>query len=271
MNFNLPYNTNEQLKIININPIKKDMYIISDYGRIFNMISGKELSQINCNGYMSVALQNKDNSRSTYYIHRLVAIMFIPKTQEDILLERDFVNHKDRCKSNNYKYNLEWTTNQENITHALNTSLEYHKAIMRESENHWSDGAYSKGERNGMARLSDNQVHIICKSLEQGKSYKEAAINAGLRGNENDMFLISHIVQGHRRKDISSQYNLNQKYTMTNFDDYIIPVCELLEKQKSTTEIINILNMDNSYKSRSFINRIKRKATYTNISQNYNF
>ena len=50
-------------------------------------------------------------------VHRLVADVFITKTQEDVELGREFINHIDECKSNNSVNNLEWVTKKENSNH----------------------------------------------------------------------------------------------------------------------------------------------------------
>jgi hypothetical protein len=52
------------------------------------------------------------------YIHRLVAIAFLPNP-----LNKETVNHIDGNKSNNCLSNLEWATYAENNKHAVDTGL----------------------------------------------------------------------------------------------------------------------------------------------------
>lgn len=96
--------------------------------------------------YRTVALTNADGKAKTYYVHRLVAELFVPNVSD--LPE---VNHKDGNKLNNRADNLEWCSHKENIEHA---------------------------DRNGLA--SFNRKRVVC--VETGAAYNsvtEAAKNAG--------------------------------------------------------------------------------------------
>lgn len=60
-------------------------------------------------GYLLVAL-SRDDKRRLLYIHRLVAMAFIPNPEN-----KPQVNHLDENPSNNDVYNLEWATAKENV------------------------------------------------------------------------------------------------------------------------------------------------------------
>lgn len=60
--------------------------------------------------YVQVPLRNNGKSK-TWYLHRLVALTFIPKHESK---EELHVDHIDRDKYNNHKNNLRWSTRKEN-------------------------------------------------------------------------------------------------------------------------------------------------------------
>lgn len=263
----VPY---ERYSIININGVLPNTYIISSYGRIFLVNSHRELRLINHNGYRRVSIRLEDGGSRAFSIHTLVATAFIPKTEEDIRLGRNQVNHKDRCRSNNCEWNLEWNTAKENVDHAIMngdrqkfirpfTFIEVakHKAL---------------GEDVGPSRLTNNQVHIICQCLELNKTYQECCDAAGLEYSNENISIISNIRTGRRWQHISSKYHIIKKDPITDYVPYIIPVCELLEKGYMIKTIVEELQLPGTYDcARVFVGKIKNRKTYTDISSKYTF
>ena len=241
--------------------IKKDTYIISSYGRIFSLNNNREMSLV-CqqSGYKQVQLAMEEGygnqfNRRSFRVHRLVAMAFIIKTPEDILLGRDIVNHKNLITSDNHVWNLEWVTEQENTIHAFqnnarayqNYPLLFQPINEQPQENNWGKGL-AKGDNNGKTRVSDQQVHILCQGLEQGKSPKECCLMAGLEWNEANSALLNNIKSGRRRQDIASQYNINT-YSRPQFDySFIEPkVYELLMQGFGTKQIYEIIKSEIPY------------------------
>lgn len=66
----------------------------------------------NGNGYLCVDLYGGNNNRRKYYIHRLVAEMFIQNPND-----YPIVNHKDENRKNNIVANLEWCTYKYNLNY----------------------------------------------------------------------------------------------------------------------------------------------------------
>lgn len=102
-------------------------YQVSDHGRIRslarcrpNPLKGKkQICQVekemrplaNMNGYQFIYLK-RNGDRTKYYMHRLVAHVFIPNPDE-----KPIVNHKNCDRSDNRVANLEWMTGSENTLH----------------------------------------------------------------------------------------------------------------------------------------------------------
>ena len=64
--------------------------------------------------YSRVTLLRPNGTNKKYYLHRLVAMMFIKKPRRKNMQ----VNHKNMNTKNNKTTNLEWVTPSENIMHA---------------------------------------------------------------------------------------------------------------------------------------------------------
>ena len=84
-------------------------------------VKGKILSQRKSFGrYYSVKLCKPNNDHHTMFVHRLVAMAFIPNPKN---LEQ--VNHKDGNIYNNNVDNLEWVTMSQNVNHAYKSGLNF--------------------------------------------------------------------------------------------------------------------------------------------------
>lgn len=106
-----------------------DCYEVSDDGLVRNIVRNRLLKPRIKRGYEQVVLC-LDGYHRSYFIHRLVALAFIPSGDENLQ-----VNHIDGNKRNNNISNLEWVTPKENTKHAIETGLrcnrEEHAAHMR--------------------------------------------------------------------------------------------------------------------------------------------
>lgn len=241
--------------------IKKDTYIISSYGRVFSLNTNKEMTFTRQKiEYRTVQLVVEDGSgnefnKKGFRVHRLVAMAFIVKTIEDYQMGRDIPNHKNLIKTDNHVWNLEWVNESENTIHALQNNAEYIYNLPnlfqpineQPQENNWGKGI-AKGDRNGKTRVSDQQVHILCQGLQEGKSPKECCLMAGLEWNDANSALLNNIKSGRRRQDIASQYNINTS-SRPQFDySYIEPkIYELLIQGFGTKQIYEIIKSEIPY------------------------
>ena len=107
-------------------------------------------------GYVNVFLF-KDRVKKTYFLHRLVALTFIPNPDN-----KPEVNHKDKIRTNCLVSNLEWATPLENSQHS------------------WKSGDRKAtpiyGEGQGIAKLKNAQVLKIRELYATGRyKYRELA------------------------------------------------------------------------------------------------
>lgn len=92
-------------------PEYEGLYSISNLGNIWNHKFQKNMKSRLCkrNGYLKIGL-TKDSKQTTFLVHRLVAIAFIPNPEN----KRE-VNHINLNKIDNTVNNLEWVTPKENV------------------------------------------------------------------------------------------------------------------------------------------------------------
>lgn len=147
-------------------------YTVTSNGEVYNKQGRKLKGEITANGYHRVTLSL--NGKSTRFLtHRLVAKLFLSNPKE-------VVNHKDGNKLNNSIDNLEWTTQKENIAHAIENKLKIPVS--------------TRGFGQGKSTLVAKVDLETGKELEYYSSMSEAA-----RENNGSFQLISAVVQGKRK------------------------------------------------------------------------
>jgi hypothetical protein len=129
-------------------------YSISESGRVSRIgHPGYRKQQITKRGgYVAVSLWSNSKGHLKT-VHRLVALAFIgpqPSPKHEVA-------HNDGNKRNNHWSNLRWATRKEN---------EADKVL---------HGRSNRGERNGMAKLTDSQAAEIISRLASGESAKSIA------------------------------------------------------------------------------------------------
>lgn len=110
------------MEFVSLAHIRLSKYAVSSDGQVYSTVSNTILTpKIHRCGYLFVRLERDDGVSKNHYIHRLVALTFLPNPEG-----KDQVNHIDGIKTHNYATNLEWTTNRENVQHAMDTGLWKH-------------------------------------------------------------------------------------------------------------------------------------------------
>lgn len=92
----------------------EDGYYVSNYGRIKNQKGVIIYGSVHSDGYIFVTIKGKQHP-----VHRIVANCFCPMVEN-----AEVVNHIDGNKMNNASFNLEWTTQSENVKHSHKNNLQ---------------------------------------------------------------------------------------------------------------------------------------------------
>ena len=107
--------------------------IVSKAGVIYK--NGEPMSTSKNSPYLYISLKGKP-----YPVHRLVAETYLDNPEN-----YKVVNHMDCDKKNNCLNNLEWTTHQENIQHAMDNGRrhrEFSDKTKREKWDKWTSNQF---------------------------------------------------------------------------------------------------------------------------------
>jgi len=162
----------------------EDRYEVSSFGRVRRITGGKGavigriLKTSNCAGktirggaYHTLYLSRPGHAQVPKYVHRLVALAFLPSQPDGHQL-----NHKDGDKSNNRADNLEWVTPSQNIQHAIHRGL------------------FPVGEESTSAKLTNAQSDAIKHRHSAGETQLSIAHSFGISQSQ-----VSRIVSGRQR------------------------------------------------------------------------
>ena len=241
------YTFPEIWKYINIDDILSG-YKISNHGRIMSL-KGDIMSTELRRGYEYIKLYSNNGSRSSYQVHRLVAITFLKIPDKYIkhgyTVKTLQVNHINGIPHCNAIFNLEWCTPLENTRHAHNTGLAWKL----------------HGEYNSVTSLTNDDVHKICKYLEEGKSNK--FIQSHIKVSDT---IIHSIRSGESWTDISKKYNFIDRMNSFN-DDIIHSICKDIASGKmSGNAIARKYGISGTY-----VQQLRRKEYRPDITGKYNF
>lgn len=244
----------KDINIDNIIPI----YSVSNYGTVINKLSGNQISQqVTADGYARVHLRTIDGNSKGFLVHRLVMMAFHPIDNYDELE----VNHIKGKKLDNRDTELEWATSKENVRHAYRTGLNNNIA-----ENH----AY--------ALLTNDQVHLICRGLSEGKSFDEIKNELGQVPIKDIDRVIRSIKDRTSWKSISKDYCFMEYPNRRNMftDDEVVTICKLLESGAGYREILLNLGYEVDKMTTNqlqnmcdIIGDIRNGNRYKNISKDY--
>lgn len=89
-------------------------YKIDEYGNVYSFRFKNpkklKLTVAGFGGYYSLNIYDANGNPKVFYVHRLVALTFLPT-----ITGKNIINHIDGNRLNNHVSNLEWCTQSENI------------------------------------------------------------------------------------------------------------------------------------------------------------
>lgn len=139
-------------------------YTVSNYGRVKSMKKNSvkilKWRETYKNYYNVAPFKADQKTQKQFYIHRLVALAFIPNPNK-----YPQVNHKNCNKADNHVSNLEWCNDQFNKDHAKENGLI----------------KYRKGEESHLSRLKEKDVLQIRDKFKNGYTAKMLASQFGLK------------------------------------------------------------------------------------------
>lgn len=218
-------------------------YGINQDGDVLRFSTGKILARIwqgpKKYKYQAARLGNAGKI-TNIKLHKLVAEVWLPKKNP----EHTQVNHKDGNKANNHKDNLKWVTASENIQHAVQTKLK------------------PKGDKLYNSSVTDEQVHEICRLLQDNLTVKDIAERYNITKDA-----VRKIRAGDTYFHIRSLYTINNNYISDFSESTVRWVCSQIVQGKSDETIAKIST--NSKLKIIDVKRIRHKIRYKDISCEY--
>lgn len=208
-------------------------YAITTDGRVWSYFRNRFLiPKIHRCRYKFVRLQSDNGIWKNYYIHRLVALMFIPTRSTSLQID-----HIDGNKFNNDVSNLRWVSNRENAHAAMRQGLMPH-AVFK----------------------NDEIVEQICAKLQAGESV------AKISRETNFPYSAISAIRMHRNwTHISSKYTFPPLRDRSVMPDIVVhEICKLIVAGKSNSEIAKITS-----EKVTLINRIRNGQNFKYISKKY--
>lgn len=138
-------------------------YLVCSNGDIFGPTGKKLKARENADGYAVITMGNKRIRRSTQFVHRIVAELFLPNPEK-----LSDVDHLNGERMNPDVSNLQWVTHEENVRRAYERGSHIGRIT---------------GEKNPKARLTPDFVLKLREEYNAGVTIQEMADKYGLPWN----------------------------------------------------------------------------------------
>lgn len=144
-------------------------YSVSTFGNIRNDLTSKILKgRPNKFNHLRIQLY-KDKKANSFYIHRLVALAFIPNPEN-----KAQVDHIDNNPTNNNLTNLRWATSQENLRNsqiASNNTSGVKGVSWYNREQKWVSKIYINGVRFNLGYYNTIEEATIARQLKANEAF----------------------------------------------------------------------------------------------------
>lgn len=240
----------EEFKFLNYPGIKDNMYLISNYGRVYNIkLKLIMKTYFDKDNHEKITLvtnikhpKKRGNKSKHYFIHRLMLWTFIGPPPDELHSIGKHINQIPCC---NFIHNLEWGSVLENTNEAKKFG------IMKTYGMDSCNRKYSEKLIRKICkyREDDNSVLEILEKLSNNKKYKNIDRHSLLCLIKRVCFKTSFL-------DISSDYNFTVPENIINCSPENQIIRDLIFEDKTNYEILDYFGYSKPSDNRTFYNNI---------------
>lgn len=192
-------------------------YMISNYGNIFNVLSGLYLHPtIGTHGYPFITIKHMKRQYKIQ-MHRIVAEYFVENPYPKLY---DIVHHKNHNKTDFKASNLEWTSQSKNILYS------------------YDEKSAKRGEESINATITAADAQRICEMISNGYRISEIQRTIGCTRD-----VIRHIRDRETWKEISQYYSFDTSYKYFKNQKEIDSIKYLMRIGLTKAAVSRILNI----------------------------
>ena len=192
-------------------------------------------------GYLMVS-----SSRSSVYVHRIVADAWCPNEDEELNTE---VNHIDGDKRNNRSDNLEWCSKSYNMKHAASNGL-------------LNTTNRARGSDCNLSFYNEDQIRKVCDLLQDGMRNVDVSKLTKIPAS-----YIKDIRSGKSWRHVSKDYNFPERKKQSLSEGAVRWICREIVDGTSNVDIAR--RATNPSINITAIKNIKYKKCYASISDEY--
>lgn len=140
-------------------------YSICNDGRVRNDKTGRiRKHTLTSHGYMIISFKKEDGSTKQIFVHRLMAMAFIPNPEN-----KPFIDHINRDKSDNRLENLRWVTTSEN-----QYNIDVHERNKLQEKNIFFDKHHRGKQFCVSKKIEGKNCRTYFKTLEEAREYRDS-------------------------------------------------------------------------------------------------